>query len=141
MKKNLMFLLFLLMSLATIASAYVSPAPARLNYLQVTNGFGRSAIQIVSPNSGSTVNVVPTLSILLIDPAATLATVNVTLVSTNAYVDCFDGQGFKILSSQAVTYLNLTSTSTLKGTTPTSLTAGTGVNYFWKKSNDTFYRE
>lgn len=108
--------------------------------LQSTGPWALSGVQYASPNTATTINVVPTQSYYILTNAATIATLNVVITSANAGYTAVDGQLFSIVGVSAVTSLSVTSTSTIKGTAATGLTSGSRITYLFRKLLNTFYR-
>lgn len=77
-------------------------------------------------------------SILLIEPVGTLAAGTIVLPSNP-----LNGQRFDVLSTQIVTALTLTAgagDTVLAAVAPTTLAANTGLKFFYRLANRTWYR-
>lgn len=85
-----------------------------------------STTQDAAPLTGTTVALVPGTAKLLLDPAATIAALTVTLPAATALVD---GEELSITSSQTVTALTVTpGTGSTLAATVTTVGAGAPVN-------------
>ena len=135
--KKLLFIMLLVMTACAFSINYT---PTKFTALQVGGPFALNGYVVISPNTATTVNYLPTMSMLILDDAGTVPTLGITLVASNIGIEMLDGQEIEILSSQAITSLNIVSTSAFKGTAPTTLSSGSRVKYIYRKSTDTFYK-
>lgn len=108
--------------------------------LQSTGPWALSGYQVASPSNVTTINIVPTMSYLILTNAQTVVTLGVTLTSANAGYTAVDGQIYSIVGVSAVTSLNVSSSSTISGTAAKSLTSGSRISYLFRKIVNTFYR-
>jgi hypothetical protein len=97
--------------------------------------FGTS-YTFVRPLTGATLSATPGLGAFLIEPAGTLAVLNVVLPPTPG-----TAQVFEISSSQAITAVNVTAPggATVNGSGQL-LTAGGGMSWRYNASDTTWYR-
>jgi hypothetical protein len=108
---------------------------------------GAGAVNYQTPLTGTTVTANPTDSLMLLDPAGTIAALTVVMPGPAASLK--DGQKWEVTSSQTVTALTLTpGTGTTiggnAGSTPTAITpsatGSTGYAFIYKASNAKWYR-
>jgi len=90
-----------------------------------------------TPMTGFTIAAGATVSLLVLNPAGTLATGTVTFPANPA-----DNQPFELMSSQTVTALTAnTSDSSTSNGAPTALTANIAVKFRFVKSLGKWFRE
>lgn len=134
-----------LLSLSIVAMLFsavfaASIEPTNFDMLRVTSAWGISGYSVVSPSSVTTINVVPTCSVYVIENGATIPTLGITLSTSVNGIDAFDGQIYRIFSVPAVTALTVASTSSIGGPTLTALTAGQHIAFFYRKALNKFVR-
>lgn len=96
-----------------------------------------SGYQYDAPTTGATVTVSVGKSRVVLDPAATISTLTVTLPTGTGLED---GTIIDIGTTAQVTTLTVSSGSTVKPSATYTLYAGTGVQYFWHKTESTWYK-
>ncbi|UTV56500.1 glycoside hydrolase family 55 protein [Burkholderia arboris] len=89
-----------------------------------------------TPSSGTTVTIASGTQTALIDPAATLAALTITLPSCSSG---YDGSIVRYSSTQAVTALTLGAAAGTVAAPATSLAAGAGHGYLCRGANTTWY--
>ncbi|VWD09242.1 gp48 [Burkholderia lata] len=88
------------------------------------------------PSSGATVTIASGTQTALIDPAATLAALTITLPSCSS---SYDGSIARFSSTQAITALTLGAASGTVAAPATALAAGAGHGYLCRGANTTWY--
>ncbi len=89
-----------------------------------------------APASGTTVAIASGTQTALIDPAATLAALTITLPTCNA---SYDGSLVRFTSTKAVTALTLSAASGGVSPAATALSAGAGHGFICRGASTTWY--
>lgn len=101
----------------------------------ITDASAGNTYQFATPSTGGTVSI-NNLSVVVVDPAGTLATLTVVLPASPV-----DTQRVRLGTSQIITALTLSpaAAETVKNA-PSSLTAGGSFEYIYRSANTTWYK-
>ena len=113
----------------------------RAAFVKINSNFTEAASAIVgyqysTPIAGATVTTNNGVAYLILEPAATLATLTITLPSAPT-----DGQSLRIASTKAITTLTINGAvgQTIKNTA-TTVAAGGSIGFLYRSSNASWYK-